>query len=66
MILCDKNCKPCCDFCIHVIYFHEGPIKLNPIGCSRHKDKEHQEIAESSGWCDDFHCYNVKPENLKI
>lgn len=68
MRLCDKSCTPCCDFCIHT--FHEwielpdGKVaKGGPLGCSLHKDLEHQEIAKACGFCNDFYCMNVK-ENL--
>lgn len=26
-------------------------------GCKLHKDKEHQDIAATCGYCDDFHCF---------
>ena len=66
MKLCGYNCKPCCDYCIYVK--HETisipnsfiPIKSGPIACKLHNDKEHQKIAESCGYCDDFHCINVE------
>jgi hypothetical protein len=63
MILCNKDCIPCCDFCIYAIHdkFIENGIEITggPIGCNKHNDKEHQEIAESCGSCPDFHCFNV-------
>lgn len=63
MILCNKDCVPCCDFCLYSI--HERiPIKGKlivgaPVGCSKHSDIEHQEIAEGYGYCDDFHCFRA-------
>ena len=64
MILCDICKRPCCDFCIHCIHEIEimGDMRmnLNPIGCSLHKDKEHQEKAEGCGYCEDFHCKHAE------
>ena len=64
MILCNKDCIPCCDFCIYCM--HE-PIPYNgrmtngaPVGCFKHSDVKHQEIAENCGCCDDFHCFKAK------
>lgn len=69
MILCNKHCLPCCDFCIHVIHEELGvtPDGSNiiigaPIDCALHKDPEHQNIAESCGSCDDFHCFRADKE----
>lgn len=66
MILCSKECDPCCDFCIHVIHeeFFLGKKHVvgGPIGCLYHKDLEHQEIAEFCGSCEDFHCFLAKEE----
>ena len=64
MILCNHGCIPCCDFCIYAIHEYftiDGKMhKGGPIGCSLHKDEEHQEIADSCGFCNDFHCFHVK------
>lgn len=64
MVLCNKDCIPCCDFCIHVIHeFGEvngKTISLAPIGCSLHTDKEHQNIAASCYYCDDYHCFKAE------
>ena len=64
MKLCDKDCIPCCDFCIHAtheIYEIDGKvIKGGPIGCILHTDEKHQNIALGCGACEDFHCFNVK------
>ena len=61
MILCGKDCTPCCDFCTHAKH---GPavidgkrVTAGPEGCKLHKDKEHQDIAATCGYCDDFHCF---------
>ena len=63
LILCDKNCIPCCDFCISAIHemFEKNGKEIigGPIGCTKHPDDEHQKIAESCGYCDDFHCFNA-------
>ena len=49
MKLCDKDCIPCCDFCIHVRHFKYDCggriINGGPDGCTLHLDKEHQDIA---------------------
>ena len=63
MVLCSRQCTPCCDFCAYV---HAGDFDRDgttgPIGCNLHDDEEHQEIAESCGHCDDFHCFLAKEE----
>ena len=63
MILCSSECVPCCDFCIYVIReeIEEAGeiIQGEPIGCRKSTDEHHQEIAQWSGYCKDFHCFNV-------
>ncbi len=60
MILCNPECYPCCDFCIHAIHEKwtdkDGEHIGGPEGCSLHTDQKHQEIAEDCGDCNDFHC----------
>ena len=61
MVLCDKCEYPCCDFCAHAIHKigdinGKKNVKLAPIGCSLHKDEEHQNYARGCCYCDDFHC----------
>ena len=68
MVLCNKDCIPCCDFCIYAIHdeWEENGKKITggPIGCNEHPDQEHQTIAEGCGSCPDFHCFRVgKDEN---
>ena len=63
MVLCDKDCIPCCDFCMYAIH-EKIPVDGDmidgaPIGCSRHPSIKYQRIAENNGDCDDFHCFNV-------
>lgn len=64
MTLCNKDCIPCCDFCVHVIHDTEEidgkVVTFGPIDCNLHQDKMHQEIAESDGYCEDFHCFRAK------
>lgn len=66
MITCSEECAkyPCCDFCIHAIQSTMTVLGQEmtggPIGCKLHSDTEHQNIAKSCGYCDDFHCMNVK------
>lgn len=63
MILCSKECIPCCDYCIHVIHdteiFNGKIIVSAPINCSLYDDNEHKRIASGCGYCDDFHCNNA-------
>lgn len=63
MILCNEDCIPCCDFCIHCIHemveWNGQMVDAEPIGCSLHKDQEHQWKAEACGYCDDYHCFNA-------
>ena len=63
MILCNEGCIPCCDFCLYVrhefIPVDDKIVVGGPIGCLKHKDIEHQEIAEGCGYCDDYHCINA-------
>ena len=69
MILCDKGCMPCCDFCVYAIHetFEDeelgGTIYGGPIHCELHPDKEHDVICESCSYCNDFHCFRT--ENKK-
>lgn len=62
MKLCSDTCKPCCDFCkfsMHERIPYEGKMyNGEPIGCFKHPDPEHQEIAKSCGHCEDFQCMN--------
>ena len=64
MILSNKDCVPCCDFCLYSMHERisiDGEIiDGEPIGCFKHTDIEHQEIAKNFGYCDDFHCFNAK------
>ena len=66
MILCNNDCEPCCDFCIYAIHDEfelNGHTEIGgPIECKLHRDKEHQEIAEYCGYCDDFHCFLTNNE----
>ena len=66
MILCSKDlmeCRPCCDFCIHVIHdvWMDNGVEQNgePIGCNLHTDGDHQQIAENCSWCQDFQCFQA-------
>ena len=67
MILCNEDCLPCCDFCIHVIYETEeidgGIVTFGPIGCKLHLDEEHQDCAAGCAYCEDFHCFMANEEN---
>ena len=69
MQTCSPECAkhPCCDFCSHAI---QGAMEVDgqmvtagPIGCKLHKDEEHQKIARSLGYCEDFQCFNLKEED---
>lgn len=65
MILCNKYCNPCCDFCAYALHGdleHDGTS--GPIGCILHLDKEHQDEALSCGFCDDFHCFRAKDATM--
>ena len=63
MILCNKDCVPCCDFCLYSMHERISikGILINgaPVECFKHSDIEHQEIAENCGYCDDFHCFRA-------
>jgi len=65
MILCNKSCYPCCDFCIYVQ--HEtievkdkngiiNYIRGGPLHCTRYNDKEHNDLAFNCSFCNEFHC----------
>lgn len=67
MTKCSIGCHPCCDFCIHVWWEswvdQHGHIHVgSPAGCSIHIDKQHKDIAECNGYCNDFHCFNAYTE----
>lgn len=61
MIFCGNNCEPCRDFCTHVkhgtVVVDGKRVTTGPVGCKLHKDKEHQDVAATCGYCDDFHCF---------
>ena len=63
MVLCNKDCIPCCDFCLYSIHekiLIDGKVTNGaPVGCFKHLDIKHQEIAESCGYCNDFHCFRA-------
>ena len=66
MIKCSPDEIPCCDFCIHCIHATENDpdhAPTEPIGCSLHNDKKHNDEALGCGYCEDFHCFNVGKEN---
>ena len=64
MVLCNEKCLPCCDYCIYVmterIPYNGKMINGRPVGCFKNHDEEHNKIAESCGYCKDFHCRNMK------
>lgn len=67
MVLCDKDCIPCCDFCKHVFYkwgeIGGKTVALAPIGCKLHEDAAHQSAAKACGYCEDFHCAHADEED---
>lgn len=66
MLKCSDLCIPCCDYCIYVLrewYTLGGKaVTGGPVGCNKHRDKKHQDIAFRCGYCDDFHCTNYIEE----
>lgn len=46
MVLCNKDCIPCCDFCLYSIHekiLIDGKVTNGaPVGCFKHPDIEHQ------------------------
>lgn len=62
-VYCSEDCKdfPCCDFCIwaeHEEWFGEDGYHIGgPIGCNLHLDIDHQEIADSDSYCEDYWCF---------
>lgn len=64
MILCDKDCIPCCDYCLHSMHekmhINGKMVDGGVIGCFKHLDAKHQHIAISCGYCEDFHCQDAK------
>lgn len=65
MITCSEECIPCCDYCKEVeqgsLQTPDGKtISTGPIGCNKYTDAEHQNIARSCSYCDDFHCKEAK------
>lgn len=62
-IYCSEECRDylaCCDYCIYSKY--DDGERFGPTGCSLHVDKEHQEIAQWCGKCNDFHCVLANKE----
>lgn len=61
----------CCDFCIYVarepVYCSVRIIVDSvPSGCRLYEDAEHQDIAESCGYCPDFHCFRANEDNMVV
>lgn len=67
MVLCSKDCIPCCDFCIRAIHdkwIENGKeITGGPIDCKL-GDDEHRAIAENDGYCSEFHCFRANEDNV--
>ena len=57
---CCEECIPMCDFCA---YAKHGDFDIDgttgPVGCKKHPDKEHQDIALDDYWCEDFTCFRI-------
>ena len=77
MIGCSEECLKfaCCDFCkyvIHDYFFAEDKNKNTrivnggPMGCALYKDIDHKIIAESCGYCPDFHCSSANEDNMVV
>ena len=73
MIGCSEECLrlACCDFCIYVhhefFFDKDGDIvRGGPVGCGLHDDEQHQDIAESCGYCPDFHCFRADEDNMVV
>lgn len=77
MICCSTECTkhPCCDFCKYTEHeeFDEPiangktiHITGGPIRCALHNDARHNDLAQSLGACNDFHCYRAKKPNKWI
>ena len=68
MVKCNKDCVPCCDFCVYAIHdkWEEDDKEVvgGPVGCKKHPDDEHQKIAESCGSCEDFHCFRADSKGV--
>lgn len=68
MIVCSKNCYPCCDYCKYA--FHKWGevngkiVRLAPIGCGLHEDAEHQDMAKACSYCEDFHCMHADEKEV--
>lgn len=66
MTLCDKNCIPCCAYCLYsmheLIPVNGKMINGGPVGCFKHPDEEHNLIAEGCGYCEDFRCMRLGEE----
>lgn len=70
MILCNDDCIPCCDYCLYSMHeripINGKMIDAGPVGCFKHDDAEHHNIARGCGYCEDFHCKNAKLEEAAI
>lgn len=60
MIKCNDGCIPCCDYCKDARYEWQPIVGKVAIGCRRHEDEKHQQIAVNLGYCEDFHCENAE------
>lgn len=56
-------CVPCCDCCLYSMREripYNGRMLNGPcVGCFKHPDTEHHNIAIEGGYCDDFCCKNT-------
>ena len=54
-----KDCVPCCDCCLYSMHARElidgTLVNGRPVGCFKHSDIKHQQIAEDIGLCEDFY-----------
>lgn len=69
MILCNKNCRPCCGFCIyaeHETFEAEDVDGIHyvlrgaPSKCKRFNDQDHDNLAANYMFCNEFYCMNAQ------
>ena len=67
MVICCKECCPCCDFCIwakhYYITMNGKTIRSGVEGCKKYIDEHHQSMARGLGYCKDFYCFKAIEEN---
>jgi hypothetical protein len=53
---CNEGCPVACDFCIHFDKYFDEDFEFTGEGKCLIKNED----VQFSGYCEDFHCFNVE------